>query len=352
MIKVHVPYNKCLGITIFKHENQMNVSRSTMAEAEILQKVKENYGSDFRDVKCMFEYRGLNDIYKCTTDTASFYFKIYARKDIDKDAVRGEVEVVNHLRQAGLSVAYPIPMKNGQYLLPIEYPEGTRFGVLFSAAEGNAYHKDPLDNQEIVKISRLLSEMYTMLDAIPTSPKRWKLDEQTFLDNSVEILEDYSKFYPLVDLPFIKEVVKELKEQIQANAGSWNWGLCHGDVNTGNIHRRDDGKLTIIDFDFCGYGWRAYDPSPILGNFSAGINQDALDDRKRRLEFFLRAYQHAGGFSDSEIEAIYKVFVPFRRIFNLGYLYNELHYVWGNSIRNWQIINDTRLLHEWVDYYW
>jgi Ser/Thr protein kinase RdoA (MazF antagonist) len=298
----------------------------------------------------MFEYRGLNDIYKCTNGNLSLFFKIYARKDIDKGMIEAEIEIVNHLRRSGLSVAYPIARKNGQYLLPIEMAEGTRFGVLFSEVEGIPVSQDKLDKRETLEISHLISDMHTMLDAIPTSLKRWKLDDQLFLDHSIEILEDYSEFNPHIDLSFLKDVVKELKLQIQAKAGSWNWGLCHGDIYTGNIHRGEDGNLTL--YDFCGYSWRAYDASPFLGNFSAGIRGDAVDQRKRRLDNFLPGYEHTGGFSDAEIEAVYKIFVPFRRIFNLGYLYDALYYVWGNKLRNDLISRDTERLREWIDYYW
>lgn len=49
---------------------------------------------------------------------------------------------------------------------------------------------------------------------------------------------------------------------------------------------------------------------------------------------------------------VYQVFVPFRRIFNMGYLYDVLLNVWGNRLRNEQIIHDLRLLKEWIAYYW
>ena len=330
----------------------MLIIRSTIAATEIQQKIRDNYSGCLLDSVCMFEYRGLNDIYRCTNGKETFFFKIYARADITKDAIEAELEIVNYLWQSGLSIAYPIAMKNEQYLLPIETPEGTKFGVLFSDAEGNSCGNDMLDQQETAEISRLISEMHTLLDALPASPKRWKLDDQLFLDRSIEILDNYSKFNPSFDLLFLKDVVKQLKLQIQENYGSWGWGLCHGDFHSGNIHRKDDGNLTIFDFDFCGYGWRAYDVSPFLGNFSAGVHEDIVDKRKRRLEYFLLGYKNAGGLSDAEIDAVYKVFVPFRRIFNLGYLYEALYYVWGNKLRDAQIAHDTRLLHEWIDYYW
>lgn len=108
----------------------MSIIRSTLAATEIQKKIRDHYNRCFDDAICMFEYRGLNDIYKCTCTDQAFFFKIYARKDIDRVAIEAEVEVVNHLKQSGLAVAYPIAMKDGQYLMPIELPEGTRFGVL------------------------------------------------------------------------------------------------------------------------------------------------------------------------------------------------------------------------------
>ena len=314
-------YNGMGNIRSSLGENKMEIVRSTIAEAEILQKLKDNYSCCTPGSLCMFEYRGVNDIYRLNTGKDTFFLKFYARKDIDRNAIEAEVEIVNHLKRSGLFVAYPIPMMNDQYLLSIETPEGTRFGVLFSKAEGI-----PCNNN--------------------------LLDDQTFLDRSIEILESYHNFHPHFDLLFLKDVVRELKRQIQANGAGWNWGLCHGDYFTGNIYRKENGELTLFDFDFCGYGWRAYDVSPFVGNFSSGVGEEAIANRKKRLDSFVKGYQHTGGLSDGEIEAIYKVFVPFRRIFNLGYLYEVLHYVWGNKIRHDQITHDTRLLQEWVDYYW
>jgi Ser/Thr protein kinase RdoA (MazF antagonist) len=333
-------------------ENKMEIVRSTIAEAEILQKLKDNYSCCTPGSLCMFEYRGVNDIYRLNTGKDTFFLKFYARKDIDRNAIQAEVEIVNHLKRSGLSVAYPIPMMNDQYLLSIETPEGTRFGVLFSKAEGIPCNNNLLDEQETAEIGRLISNTHILLDAIPNHLDRWKLDDQTFLDRSIEILESYHNFHPHFDLLFLKDVVRELKHQIEANCAGWNWGLCHGDYFTGNIYRKENGELTLFDFDFCGYGWRAYDVSPFVGNFSSGVGEEAIANRKKRLDSFVKGYQHSGGLSDGEIEAIYKVFVPFRRIFNLGYLYEVLHYVWGNKIRHDQITHDTRLLQEWVDYYW
>lgn len=333
-------------------ENEKLIARSTIDENQILQMVRDNYDGYLLDLVCLLEYRGLNDIYKCISGGQNLFFKIYARKDIDKVAIEVEMEIVNHLKLSGLSVAYPLNMKNGQTLLPIEMPEGIRFGVLFSEAEGTPCNNDTLDEQEATKIGHLVARMHTILDTIPKTPGRWTLDERLFLDRSMEILANYSNFNPRIELSFLKKVAEELKHQLQTNGKTWNWGLCHGDIYTGNIHKNTDGNLSIYDFDLCGYGWRAYDISPFLGNFGTGVGAEAVEKRKKRLDSFLRGYKTTGGISDAEIEAVYKIFVPFRRIFNLGYLYEAFHYVWGNKLRNDLIANDTKLLHDWIDYYW
>lgn len=330
----------------------MQIVRSTIAGDEILSVLVDEYGYSKDNAVCLLEYRGVNDIYKYTNSSVSVFLKIYARKEVDREAIEAEVEVVNFLRQSGLSVAFPIATVHGQYLVPFDTPEGVRFGVLFSEAEGVPYNNDALDDKEIFAIGKLISTMHAMLDAMPTAPRRWKLDEGLFLDLSLEILEEFSRFNKQIDLPFLKDVVKELKAQIRAKGANWKWGICHGDIYTGNIHRNERGELTIFDFDFCGYGWRAYDVASFLGIFSSGMGAEVIDKRKRRLDSFRRGYECAGGLSESEVEAVYQVFVPFRRIFNMGYLYDSLLNVWGNRLRSEQIRYDLKLLKDWVGYYW
>jgi|GEM_PF-7106081 len=77
-----------------------------------------------------------------------------------------------------------------------------------------------------------------------------------------------------------------------------------------------------------------YDASAFLGNFSSGVAKGALEERKKRLDLFLQGYKHAGDFSGAKIDAVNKVFIPFRRIFNPGNSFDPLHFVGGNNLRN------------------
>ena len=42
------------------------------------------------------------------------------------------------------------------------------------------------------------------------------------------------------------------------------YGLVHGDVIPTNVLVGPDGALTLLDFDFCGPGWRAFDVATYL----------------------------------------------------------------------------------------
>ena len=329
----------------------MRVIRSIIGTSDILRAIQENYLGNYPDGLCQFEYHGVNDVYKYINGDQTRFFKLYARMDIGKDAILDEVKIVNNLRQLGLPVADAIEKTDGSYLVSVEAPEGMRYGVLYSEAAGHPCDNYNLDVDETIKIGRLLSVMHKNLDNLDEPVSRWRLDESLFIDRSMAVLEVHSQYHN-IDIPFLREVAEEVKRQIEAKANTWMWGLCHGDVWGGNIHKDRDGRLMIYDFDFCGYGWRAYDVSMILGAIGWGAGDDAEDKRRRLLESFLKGYESRAHLSDSEIEAVYKVFVPFRRIFNMGYLYDSLLYVWGNRYRNVNIDNDLKLLKEYVRYYW
>ena len=53
--------------------------------------------------------------------------------------------------------------------------------------------------------------------------------------------------------------------------------MCHGDLHTGNARFDKDGRLTLFDFDSCGYGWRAID----IGVYHVSYDWIDLSDRTR-----------------------------------------------------------------------
>ena len=81
-----------------------------------------------------------------------------------------------------------------------------------------------------------------------------------------------------------------------------------------------DGRLTLLDFDFCGPGWRAFDVATYL--------RVARDDRSTEAsgDAFPAGYEEVRAVADWEQAAI-PLFVAVRELFRLGN--------WGPRIEEW-----------------
>lgn len=323
--------------------------RSIISAQDILSLIKVNYVQQDDDSLCILEYRGINDIYHYIHSNTSYFFKVYSRNYLSLIEIESEVKIINYLHNSGISVSEPILNKSNNYIITINTSEGVRYGILFSNAEGISIDNDTIGVKKIEKIGSFISKIHSILDTMEDTVNRWKLDETIFIDESMKHISELQRFHEF-DYSFVEELSKRIKVFLSQNKNQLNYGLCHGDFYTGNIHEQN-GKLTMIDFDFCGYGWRSYDIAMFIGGFSWGFNKIAIEKRQRRLDSFLKGYMVNRNISNFDIEQSYKIFIPFRRIFNMGWLYDQLLYVWGNKYRIINFNNDLKLLKEWVDHY-
>ncbi len=68
------------------------------------------------------------------------------------------------------------------------------------------------------------------------------------------------------DVAYLQEVALLLKSRIATLPREPPaFGLVHGDVIPSNAQVTPAGKIAMLDFDFCGDGWRAYDVATYLG---------------------------------------------------------------------------------------
>ena len=71
-----------------------------------------------------------------------------------------------------------------------------------------------------------------------------------------------------------------------------SYGICHGDIQAKNMHIDNDGRITIFDFDLCGYNWRAFDLAAFTWN------------NIKRKPALLKGYRSIRDFSRREILSI------------------------------------------------
>jgi Ser/Thr protein kinase RdoA (MazF antagonist) len=161
---------------------------------------------------------------------------------------------------------------------------------------------------------------------------RHPLNAQYLLDKSLQIIAPFLHQRPY-DLHFLLATVAEIKEQMQRLPEDFPyWGVCWGDPHSGNVHINADDRMTLFDFDQCGYGWRAFDIAKFLQvSLGSGLSRSV-----RRA--FLQGYDQATPLSNVECSA-------------LQFL-TQAAYIWSWSISlNNTILNDySRLDHHYFSH--
>ena len=76
------------------------------------------------------------------------------------------------------------------------------------------------------------------------------------------------------------------------------YGLCIGDVNPTNFHIDKNNRITVFDFDQCGYGYRAFE----IGKFLSSVRNH--NEKREIRKAFLKGYQSIRTLSQIEQEAI------------------------------------------------
>ena len=99
---------------------------------------------------------------------------------------------------------------------------------------------------------------------MPFTLNRPIIDFEKIIRQSVTAFEN-EVFDRLDDLAYLLESAEILQAKIpELSKEKLSYGMIHGDVIRANALVADDGRVTILDFDFCGFGWRAYDVASYL----------------------------------------------------------------------------------------
>jgi len=152
---------------------------------------------------------------------ARYSLRVYRRDLYPREAIEFEVEALSYLHQKGISVAYPIPRKSGEFLTEILAPEGPRFALLSTFADGSIPDYDEPGICHLVGES--VAQMHQAADDFKTTRQRTCHDLQGLLEDSL------------------------------------------GDLHGFNLHIFE-GKVTHFDFEECGFGYRVFD----LATFKRG----------------------------------------------------------------------------------
>lgn len=267
-------------------------------------------------LECHLFNAHLNHVYLVKSGNSRYYLRIPLYEWRTRQDIEEEIDLLEYLTHNGVPVARPVKSKEGRYIQPVNAPEGIRWAVLFTNAEGNPC--DISDKKQNYLFGQIVGKIHRCSDKMAGTYKKFHLDLDYLLEKPVERMCRFlTHKKALTD--YLKEIKENLESQVQRLPKTTpGYGICHGDLHIKNIHFDRHLNPTIFDFDCFGYGWRGYEIGSYVYNLmhspKAAANQvnwrEAFDE-------FLAGYDGENVLTHEEFNTI-KLFGVIRHVWAIG----------------------------------
>ncbi|MBD2776020.1 phosphotransferase [Iningainema tapete] len=279
-------------------EKKENLPKNELIEAKVIKDfVVEKYEITLPfECTLIGEDRGYNDHYLIKGDNFHYVFRVYLNGKYyapEFENFQFELDLLEFVFSQGVPVSYPIPQKQEGTMAVIQTSEGLRACALFSYAEGNAIEEDtdPTPYQ-CFELGKAVASFHLAADLFHSQHHRHHLNEDYLVKMPLKFIEANWSVEQKAELPELAIVDELLKCFSELKKEANNYGIIHGDINTGNFHFTEDNQITLFDFDYCAYGWRAYDLTL------------AKEMEEQASKSFLDGYQSVRSLSSDELESI------------------------------------------------
>lgn len=273
------------------------VTESTLSAKNIGQFLQERYGLSEKTT-CKLFRTGMNHLYTVTDGEVRFVFRIYTFNWRTKLDIAEELRLLIHLKQNNVSISYPIADNSNELIQEFNAPEGKRYGVLFSFANGIKAARFTPGTSYL--IGQALAKMHK-------STKGFHLDRITYNANVLltESIERTKLFFtnPSDEIRFLEQTAGYLhKEFEKVDINKVRYGAVHLDVWFDNMHFNGENEPTFFDFDFCGNGLLCFDISYFLFQLYNTHQNDA--DYEAKSNSFLKGYETVTRISNEERQVL------------------------------------------------
>jgi Ser/Thr protein kinase RdoA (MazF antagonist) len=285
----------------------------------------------------------MNHLYLVTAATNKWVFRVYTYGWRTLDEISEEVRLLNILRENNVPVAYPVSTESKDIILTLPSPEGTRYGVLFSYADGR---KEPgfsaATSFHIGKAMALMHAVTTDLEL-----RRITYTPAVMFDDS---FFHVTAFFG-TENPEVKRILQLnsfLKNRYQhADGLDFRRGVVHLDVWFDNMHIREETEITLFDFDFSGNAWLIHDVAYFLYQLYATNNEP---DYHSKAAAFLEGYSTVHTITKEEFD-----FIPYAALgvlsFYLGVQCRTFE-TWSNVFLNdYHLKRFTESLQRWAKFH-
>ena len=318
------------------------VIASTLSETELGNFIKTKYKLT-EDFNCKLFRTGINHTYFISSNETKFVFRVYCYKWRSKIEIEQELELLKLLKKNALSVSYPIPDINGNFIQEINAPEGIRYAVLFSFAKGEKIRF--MSNETCYSIGNLLAKIHNVTEN--KKIERVNYNTEILLNESYNHLNSFFS-EELDEMKFLKEIGKKISKKIdESNLLENKNGIVHLDIWYDNLSVNNENEITIFDFDNCGNGLLILD----VGYFCKQLFFIESDKNEYELKTksFLNGYQKIRNLSENEIELIPEVGASIF-VFYLGV--QAQRFDWSNIFLTENYLKMfVGRIRNWIDYY-
>ena len=269
------------------------VTESTLSANHVGQFLQERYDLSEK-TKCKLFRTGMNHLYIVTDGEVKFVFRVYTFNWRTKLDVAEELRLLIHLKQNDAPTTYPLADKSNEFIQEFNSPEGKRYGVLFSFANGTKSARFTPETSYF--IGQALAKIHKSSEGFLLN--RVKYDTKVLLTDSIERTKlFFSK--PSDEIRFLEQVAIFLQNEFEkTDSTKLRHGAVHLDIWFDNMHFNGEKEITIFDFDFCGNGWLCFDISYFLFQLYSTNQNDS--DYQVKAENFLKGYETVTGISDEE----------------------------------------------------
>lgn len=245
----------------------------------ILHEAAQRYGVEPAAVKMLDSFESF--IFEFPRDGKEYILRIGHSHRRNQILIEGETEWINYLVAGGVSAAQAIQSVNHKLVEPIADGHGGDFlAVAFVKAAGGP-PRGRWTPQLYQTYGETIGRMHTLTKAYTAPPKRPHWDDPVF--------EFVNSFLPESENE-IKQKYQEVCDYVRTlPKDSQSYGLTHQDAHGGNLFVDEAGRITLFDFDDCGYNWLVNDIAMVLF-YMASAQEDKAAFTAEFMPHFLRGY--------------------------------------------------------------
>ncbi len=234
--------------------NHFPVSQSIISEIHLSEFLIDTYNFG-KNTSCRLIKTWVNDTYLLNDNSKKFIFRIYRLNWRSENEIAEELRFINLLKEKNISVSFPIFDKNQNYIQSVNAPEGKRFGVLFSYADGKKQLN--LSSDFHFKIGKMMGQIHQNAEGI-------HLERVTY-SSRILLFDSFNQIKKILnsespEFDFLEKTQTQISDFFKAlNHPKIRKGAVHLDLWADNLNIDHNNKITLFDFDFCGNGFLVLD---------------------------------------------------------------------------------------------